>query len=77
MAGRGKKKNNSSSNKECWNVGGYTRRSFDENGAEESNTITNQKEMLASFIKNEPNANLKKIYVDDGYSGSDFNRPGF
>ena len=77
MAGRGKKKKTSNSYKECWNVGGYTRRSFDESGAEESNTITNQKEMLASFIKNEPNANLKKFYVDDGYSGTDFNRPGF
>lgn len=77
MAGRGKKKISKNSTVANWLVGVYTRRSFDDNEDRESNTITNQKEMINSFISKENNMTIVDYYVDDGYTGTDFNRPAF
>jgi site-specific DNA recombinase len=77
MAGRGKKKLSKNSTVANWLVGIYTRRSFDDNEEKESNTITNQKEMINNFISKENNMTIVDYYVDDGYTGTDFNRPGF
>ena len=40
----------------------------------ESNSITNQKEMLERYAQQQGFANLCH-YSDDGYSGTNFNRP--
>ena len=77
MAGRGKKKLSKSSTVANWLVGIYTRRSFDDNEEKESNTITNQKEMINNFVSKENNMTIVDYYVDDGYTGTDFDRPGF
>ena len=77
MAGRGKKKLSKNSTVANWLVGIYTRRSFDDNEDKESNTITNQKEMINSFISKENNMTIVDYYVDDGYTGTTFDRPGF
>lgn len=77
MAGRGKKKLSKNSTVANWLVGVYTRRSFDDNEDKESNTITNQKEMINSFISKENNMTIVDYYVDDGYSGTTFDRPAF
>ena len=77
MAGRGKKKLSKNSIVTNWLVGIYTRRSFDDNEDKESNTITNQKEMINSFISKENNMTIVDYYVDDGYTGTTFDRPGF
>lgn len=54
----------------------YTRLSRDDEQDMESNSITNQKKILINFA--EQNGFGKyKIYVDDGISGTTFNRPGF
>ena len=42
----------------------------------DSESVINQKELLRDYVKNN-NFNLVKEYVDDGYSGTDFERPGF
>ena len=42
----------------------------------DSESVINQKELLRGYVKNN-NFNLVKEYVDDGYSGTDFERPGF
>lgn len=42
----------------------------------ESNSIANQKKLLQDYAKENHFKNTK-FYVDDGYSGVDFNRPGF
>ena len=42
----------------------------------DSESVINQKELLRSYVKNN-NFNLVKEYVDDGYSGTDFDRPAF
>ena len=43
--------------------------------ADESNSIQNQKEYLTRYAKEHGHTNLK-ILVDDGYTGTNFNRPG-
>lgn len=45
------------------------------NRADESNSIQNQKEYLTRYAKDHGYTNLK-ILVDDGYTGTNFNRPG-
>ena len=77
MTGRGNKKISSKSTDRKWYVGVYTRRSFDDNEDEESDTITNQKDIISSFIYNESNMIIVDYYTDDGYTGTNFNRPGF
>ncbi len=76
MAGRGKKKC-SLNNIKKWYVGIYVRRSFDDNEDNESNTIVNQKEMLSSFVDGNKDMIVFDYYTDDGYTGTNFNRPGF
>ena len=60
-----------------WIVGGYLRLSNDDNVVEESNSIVNQRDILNQFLKEQKDMKLYKFYVDDGYTGTDFNRPGF
>ena len=76
MAGRGKKKISINFERE-WLVGIYTRRSFDDNEDFESNTIINQKSLINNYISKEDNMKIIDYYVDDGYTGTDFNRPAF
>ena len=42
----------------------------------DSESVINQKELLRNYVKSN-NFNLVKEYVDDGFSGTDFARPGF
>ena len=77
MSGRGNKKQSRINSDKKWNVGIYTRRSFDDLDDNESNTIINQKEMLTEYVNNLPNATIVDYYVDDGYSGTTFDRPSF
>ncbi|OUN34100.1 MULTISPECIES: recombinase family protein [Bacillota] len=57
-------------------VGIYCRLSKDDDKIGESTSITNQKNMLTDYVK-EQNWLLVDIYIDDGYSGTNFNRPNF
>ena len=43
----------------------------------ESNSIVNQRELLRSFVKSQSDIQIFDIYVDDGYSGGNFDRPEF
>ena len=47
-----------------------------EDGNEESQSIQSQKEILTEYVKKQ-GWNLVDYYIDDGYSGTDFNRPSF
>lgn len=38
----------------------------------ESNSIGNQRELIKSFLREQPDIELYDIYVDDGFSGSNF-----
>ncbi|MCT4619852.1 MAG: recombinase family protein [Marinisporobacter sp.] len=71
-------KNGNSSNyqRKNYNVGIYCRLSSDDGEVGESNSIGNQKRMLTKYVM-EKGWNIVDIYIDDGYSGTNFDRPGF
>ena len=60
-----------------YNVGLYIRLSReDDDKTLESESITNQKSLLIQYEK-ENNLRVYDIYIDDGYSGTNFDRPDF
>lgn len=60
-----------------YNVGLYIRLSReDDDKTLESESITNQKSLLLQYVK-ENNLRVYDIYIDDGYSGTNFDRPDF
>ena len=61
-----------------WIVALYIRLSIEDgDNKTESNSVTNQKELLLRYLKEHSELSLYDIYIDDGYSGTDFNRPEF
>ena len=58
-----------------YNAGIYVRLSQEDMRAGESLSIENQKLILTKYVK-EQGWNLVDTYVDDGYSGTSFERPG-
>lgn len=54
----------------------YCRLSVDDGEEGDSNSIVNQKKMLGDYAESHGYFN-PKFYTDDGYSGTNFNRPGF
>lgn len=60
-----------------YDVGIYCRLSRDDKeGNTESMSISNQKEMLTAYV-NERGWNLRDVFVDDGFTGTNFDRPDF
>ena len=60
-----------------FNVGLYIRLSREDDDKNEmSESITNQKSLLTQYVK-ENSLRLVDIYIDDGYSGTNFDRPEF
>ena len=63
-----------------WQAALYVRLSREDGDKEEkseSNSISNQKDLLEKFAELEPDIQIYDIYVDDGYSGTNFDRPNF
>ena len=54
----------------------YPRLSHEDELQGESNSISNQKRILENYAKQNGFNNLK-WYTDDGFSGANFQRPGF
>lgn len=54
----------------------YIRLSREDGDNRESESIGNQRSIIAEYIERN-NLILIDEYVDDGYSGTNFNRPGF
>lgn len=54
----------------------YCRYSHDDGQKEENASITHQKALLKEYAENNGYSNLR-YYTDDGYTGTDFNRPNF
>ena len=54
----------------------YCRLSRDDGAEGDSNSISNQKKLLQKYSKENGFSNTR-YYVDDGYTGTNFNRPGF
>lgn len=71
---------------ETYRCGGYLRLSHRDEGAFEnaagsevlkSNSIENQKEYIEDFLRSKPEMEVVDFYIDDGYSGVNFDRPDF
>ena len=61
-----------------FNAGAYLRLSKEEyNNEKESNSITNQRQIIDNYVKEHKEYKLVDYYVDDGYSGTNFDRPEF
>lgn len=54
----------------------YVRLSRDDELEGDSNSIANQKKLLSKYAKEHHYTNTK-VYADDGYTGTNFNRPAF
>ena len=54
----------------------YCRLSRDDGTEGDSNSVANQKKLLTKYAKENGFGNTR-FYVDDGYTGTNFNRPGF
>lgn len=54
----------------------YLRLSKEDGDTNESNSISSQRQIIESFAKNNE-ISIVAEYVDDGYTGSNFNRPDF
>ena len=55
----------------------YLRLSVEDGEKQESNSIQNQRNLIADFVEKKPEINLITEMVDDGYSGVNFDRPAF
>lgn len=62
---------------EKFNVAAYIRLSREDGDREESNSIGNQRKLLMEYVAKKEDLFLYDFYVDDGYSGTNFDRPGF
>lgn len=61
-----------------WKVAFYIRLSREDEGDKaESFSITSQREILKEYLKQHPDMELFDFYVDDGWSGTNFDRPDF
>ncbi len=64
-------------NTKMWNATLYLRLSREDGDKEESNSITGQREMLRDFLLKHPDMKEYAVRIDDGWSGSSFQRPAF
>ena len=55
----------------------YIRLSKEDGDKAESDSVMSQKEILKEYLKLHPELEFYDFYVDDGYSGTSFDRPGF
>lgn len=66
----------------CYHTAIYLRLSRDDEDMDgstkrESDSISSQRELARSFVREQPDMELFDIYIDDGYSGANFDRPDF
>lgn len=55
----------------------YLRLSIEDGDKAESNSIGNQRELIRDFAAERPGLYLVEEYADDGYTGTNFERPDF
>lgn len=62
---------------EVWNTYGYVRLSREDGDKEESNSVTGQKDLIRDYLSHHPELRECGMKVDDGFTGSNFDRPAF
>ena len=60
-----------------WKPALYIRLSREDGDREESNSIASQRELLTEFADAQTDMATPHLYTDDGYTGTDFDRPDF
>ena len=55
----------------------YCRLSREDGDRMESDSIGNQRKLLEEYIENHPDLAAVECYADDGYTGTNFQRPAF
>ena len=60
-----------------WNTAGYLRLSREDGDKAESDSIANQRNLLEQYLSAHPELDLVEFYQDDGYTGTNFDRPAF
>ena len=68
---------NTNLNTDVYNADIYLRLSREDGDKEESDSITNQRELILEFLKSREDIRIHAVRVDDGYSGVNFERPSF
>lgn len=62
---------------QVWNTCGYVRLSREDGDKEESNSVTGQKDLIRDYMARHPELRECGMKVDDGFTGSNFDRPAF
>ncbi len=60
-----------------YKVAKYMRLSRDDGDDRESESIENQRDLIDNYIQEHEELEIVKEYADDGFTGTNFNRPGF
>ena len=68
---------NKEMNTKIWRAGLYLRLSKDDRDKSESNSITNQRDMLLDFVNKNPDIEVTSTLADDGFTGANFERDAF
>ena len=55
----------------------YIRLSREDGDKEESDSVGNQRKLLTEYVSKMENLIIYDVYVDDGYTGTSFDRPSF
>lgn len=63
--------------REKYKVGIYIRLSREDGDDRESESVENQRDIINKFIEDQEDLEYVEEYVDDGYTGTNFDRPGF
>ena len=63
--------------KKIWNAAVYVRLSKEDGDKIESDSITSQKDILSEYVKQKDDIKISDFYIDDGWSGANFERPAF
>ena len=60
-----------------WQCALYVRLSREDGDKAQSESIASQRDFLRAYIAAQPELYEQGVYADDGYTGTDFDRPGF
>lgn len=63
--------------KSKYKVAKYMRLSRDDGDEAESESIENQRDIIDNYIEEHDDLEVVSEYADDGFTGTNFNRPGF
>lgn len=63
--------------KKIWKTALYCRLSREDGDRPESDSIGNQRRLLTEYVQARPELAVHDCYIDDGYTGTNFDRPAF